>query len=303
MERVRNQIGYEKAFKQGLTGNGIGIGVLDSGVFLHEDLKDRVKGFKDFLYNQKMPYDDLGHGTHVCGIVAGSGRVSRGKYQGIAPGCNLYVGKVLDKSGNGELSILMEGLEWLLDNKDNFNLRLINVSVGTKQESENSKTIDLHEHENKEKRIMEISDKICESGIILVTAAGNFGPTPRSISLLGQSPKTIAVGCHDGDFRVKGKKMCEEYSGRGPSAWGIKKPDIVAPGTEIISCSRGKGYVAKSGTSMAAPIISGALALAMEKYSGLDNEVLKRKLLYSAKDLGESYTKQGWGMIDLKKLL
>ncbi len=303
VERVRDQIGYERAFKQRLTGNGIGIGVLDSGVFLHEDLKDRVKGFKDFLYQRNRPYDDLGHGTHVCGIIAGSGRMSKGKYQGIASGCNLYVGKVLDKYGNGELSILLEGLEWLLDNKDKFNLRLINVSVGTKQERKNSGLEDMQEIEEKERRIMEISDKISESGIILVTAAGNFGPAPRSISLLGQSPKTIAVGCHDGEFRVNGKKMCEEYSGRGPSSFGIKKPDIVAPGTEIISCSRGRGYMAKSGTSMAAPIVTGALALAMEKYFNMNNDILKRRLFYSAKDLGESYTKQGWGMVDLKKLL
>ncbi len=296
MERVRNQIGYQEAVKQGLTGYGIGIGVLDSGIFLHPDFDYRVRGFRDFVYGKKGPYDDLGHGTHVCGILAGNGNLSGGKYMGMAPKADLYVGKVLDKQGNGDIDILLQGLEWLLENKNLFHLKLINVSVGTKSQEEDE------QWKEKEKRIEEMEEKIYRAGILLVAAAGNFGPKPKSLSLLGEDEDTISVGCHDGAFRLPGRRMCEDYSGRGPSKYVMKKPDIVAPGTEIVSCGK-RTYVKKSGTSMSTPIITGALALAMEKYPDKSPEEVKRKLIYSARDLGEAFTKQGWGMLDLRRLL
>lgn len=296
MERVKKQIGYEEVLRQGLTGKGIGIGVLDSGVILHPDFEYRIRGFRDFVYGKDGPYDDLGHGTHVCGILAGSGRLSKGRYMGMAPKADLYVGKVLDRQGNGDIDILLEGLNWLLDNRERFGIRLINVSVGTKSQREDEKW------REKEEKIAEIEEKIFKAGILLVAAAGNFGPKPRSLSLLGEDEETISVGCHDGAYKLPGKRMCEDYSGRGPSRYVMKKPDIVAPGTEIISCGK-KSYVRKSGTSMSTPIITGALALAMEKYPQKSPEEIKRKLMLSARDLGEPFTKQGWGMIDMKKLL
>lgn len=296
MERVRKQLGYEEVLRQGLTGKGIGIGVLDSGAFLHPDFDYRIRGFQDFVYGKRGPYDDLGHGTHVCGILAGSGRLSRGRYMGMAPKAQLYVGKVLDKQGNGDIDILLEGLRWLLDNKERFHLRLINVSVGTKRQKHDEKW------KEKEEKIESIEKEIYNAGILLVTAAGNFGPKPQSLSLLGEAEDSISVGCHDGEYKLPGKKMCENYSGRGPSRYVMKKPDVVAPGTEIISCST-KTYIRKSGTSMSTPIITGALALAMEKFPEKSPEEIKRKLILSARDLGEPFTKQGWGMIDLKKLL
>lgn len=296
MERVRKQIGYEEVERQGLTGKGIGIGVLDSGVFLHPDFDYRVRGFRDFVYGKKAPYDDLGHGTHVCGILAGNGKLSRGRYMGMAPKADLYVGKVLDKQGNGDINILLEGLKWLLENKDYFHLKLINVSVGTRNQKDDKNW------KKKEESIEELEKEIYKAGILLVTAAGNFGPKPKTLSLLGEDEDTISVGCHDGAYRLPGKKMCEDYSGRGPSKYVMKKPDIVAPGTEIISCGM-RTYIRKSGTSMSTPIITGALALAMEKYPDKSPEEIKRKLIYSAKDLGEPFTKQGWGMVNLKKML
>lgn len=215
---------------------------------------------------------------------------------GMAPKAQLYVGKVLDKQGNGDIDILLEGLRWLLDNKERFHLRLINVSVGTKHQKHDEKW------KEKEEKIESIEKEIYNAGILLVTAAGNFGPKPQSLSLLGEAEDSISVGCHDGEYKLPGKKMCENYSGRGPSRYVMKKPDVVAPGTEIISCST-KTYIRKSGTSMSTPIITGALALAMEKFPEKSPEEIKRKLILSARDLGEPFTKQGWGMIDLKKLL
>ena len=75
--------------------------LLDSGIFPHEDLKDQIRAFRDFTNKYQLPYDETGHGTHVCGILAGNGRVLHGKYKGMAPCCDLYVGKILNKRGEG----------------------------------------------------------------------------------------------------------------------------------------------------------------------------------------------------------
>ncbi len=114
----------------------------------------------------------------------------------------------------------------------------------------------------------------------------------------------ITVGCHEGGYFGNRRGLCENYSGRGDANDSIRKPDIVAPGTDIMSCNnRGNGYVKKSGTSMATPIVSGAAALLLQKYPYMNNEQVKRKMVYSAVDLGDFWNKQGWGMLDIQSLL
>ena len=295
MDRVRKQIGCEKVYLRGLTGKGIGIGVLDSGVSRHPDLKKCVYRFKDFVYERSEIYDDSGHGTFVCGVLSGDGTLSEGKYRGIAPDARLYVGKVLQKDGDGDYENLVKGLEWLLENKERFQLRLINISAGSKQ-----KDID-EQVAIKLKRVNDLIQKAYDSNILVVTAAGNSGPQIGSVSDIGAASSSICVGCHDGNYKFPNTVMCEEYSGRGPSNYVLKKPDIVAPGTTIVSCGI-NGYCTKSGTSMATPIVTGALALAYEKFPGKSAKDMKHKLIYSADDLGEPWNKQGWGMINVEKL-
>ncbi len=117
----------------------------------------------------------------------------------------------------------------------------------------------------------------------------------------------MCIGCHDGDFIPQRSIKCETYSGRGPGVFEIKKPDLVAPGTEIVSCNthfylkNGKyrnAYVTKSGTSMATPIVSGCAALFYEKFASKSNDDLKNKMLHTAANLHEQWTKQGWGMLN-----
>ena len=131
MNRVRKQIHYSRAEKEQLTGYHIGVGVLDSGIFPHEDLKDQIRAFRDFTNKYQLPYDETGHGTHVCGILAGNGRVLHGKYKGMAPCCDLYVGKILNKRGEGSLKTLLRGLQWLLSIAESCNIRVINISVSS----------------------------------------------------------------------------------------------------------------------------------------------------------------------------
>ena len=299
MHRVREQIGCEQL---SWDGSRITIAVLDTGIADHPDFKDRILDFYDFIYDREMPYDDSGHGTHVCGIAGGSGLLSAGRYKGIAPGAGLVVGKVLDRNGDGAVDAMVSAIDWVMEIKEENNIRILNVSVGVGQLINGEKADKL---KNK-------LEEAWKRGLLVVCAAGNSGPACDSLSTIGKSPMLITVGCHDGEYFKEKENRCSSYSARGPMAGKIRKPDIVAPGTEIISCNgkyikkRGNfynAYISKSGTSMATPVISGALALLLQKHPEYDNETAKRKLLYSAKDLKEPWYQQGWGMVNVAGLL
>lgn len=299
MDRVRKQLHMDAVYQMGLTGKNVNVCVLDTGVFYHKDFDDRLLEFIDFTgKNRNRCYDDSGHGTHVCGILAGSGRASGGKYQGIAPGAGLVVGKILNRNGKGQIQDLFRGLEWILENHRKYGIQILNISIGIPEKD------DSEESREKRKMLRFYMNQLCKAGILVVTAAGNLGPARSSLSILGESTQTICVGCHDGNLYFPNSKKCEIYSGRGPSIYSMRKPDVVAPGTEIISCSNRNymGYVRKSGTSMACPIVSGLAALLIEKYPMMSLDHLMSKLRRGAIDLGEPWTKQGYGMIDGEKL-
>ncbi len=294
MQRVRELIHIDAAETQRLTGHGIGVGVLDSGVTLHEDLTGRITAFRDFTSSRiRKPEDETGHGTHVCGIIAGNGSCSRGRYRGIAPECHLCVGRILNQRGEGDIATLIRGLEWLLSIAKKQNLKVINISVSSFYFSKELEKVKLYD----------LFRQAYEENILIVTAAGNSGPMERTLSKLGDSPYVLCVGCHEGKQSNLFKKRCQDCSGRGPGTLVYRKPDIVAPGTDIMSCYRWQQYVKKSGTSMATPMISGAIALAYEKNPHMTTEEMKRKLIYATDDLGENYLVQGFGMINLRKLL
>lgn len=294
MFRVREQIGYHKALTMGLSGTNIGIGVLDSGVFLHTDLNGRIARFHDVIGFKQRCYDDYGHGTHICGILAGDGKASDGRYRGMAPGSRLFVAKVLDANGNGRLQDMITGMEWLLRIAKQENIRLINISVSS---------VDFHKKED-EYKLFQLFHEAYENNILVIVAAGNKGPKKYSISKLGDTPDTICVGCHDGALYANNPFSCERHSGKGPGERVYMKPDLVAPGTNIVSCKNEQNqYTSKSGTSMAAPIVTGSLALLLEYKPYFNANDVKRKLLHSLDDIGENYLKQGFGKLNVSKLL
>lgn len=280
----------------GLTGKGIGVAVLDTGCFPHEDFDHRIAIFGDMLQRSNVrPYDDNGHGTHVCGIIGGSGEASGGTFRGIAPGCHLIPVKVLDRRGNGYASDVLAGLRWIREHQEQYNIRIVNISVGSfsrRNMGENSALV------------RGVNDA-WDAGLVVVVAAGNMGPRDGTITTPGISRKVITVGCSDDhkEVDVMGNRMVD-YSGRGPTSSCVCKPDVVAPGASITSCSGKPGcYTQKSGTSMATPLVSGALALLLEKYPELSNRDVKLKLRERAVDIGLPRNQQGWGMVDVEELL
>lgn len=303
MDRVREQLHMDAVYKMGLTGKNVNVCVLDTGIFPHADFENRLLEFIDFTDNAGRNYkggcyDNSGHGTHVCGILAGSGRASDGRYQGIAPKAGLIAGKILDHRGKGNIEDLFEAMEWILKNKDRYGIRIVNISIGIPEKS------DFVENMEKRTLLRSYMEELYFQGILVVTAAGNFGPAKNSLSILGESTSTICVGCHDGNAYFRKSKKCENYSGRGPSVFSLRKPDVVAPGTEIVSCSNKNafGYVKKSGTSMACPIVSGLAALLIEKYPCMGIDGLMNRVRRGTFDLGEAWTKQGYGMIDGERI-
>lgn len=302
MDRVRKQLGLREDWtKTGVP--PVTIAVLDSGISKHPDLKESILAFRDFSVGGATkarrsildPYDEYGHGTHVCGILCGSGVLSAGRFRGICPGAMLVVGKVLDREGEGSAEQMLEAMEWILKVREQYDVRLLNVSVG----------ISGLKDKEKKRRLQRMMEKLSGEGILPVCAAGNKGPMPGTASFLGEGERTICVGCHDGAYFRGNPNRCEGYSGRGAVTDVPRKPDLVAPGTRIWSCAKRRvagaeryGYEAKSGTSMATPIVTGCLARVLTRWPGLSARGLRRLALATAKDLGEPWNKQGFGMID-----
>lgn len=302
MNRVRNQVNCNDNIQRSIITDQITVAILDTGVGRHPDFGDRVVAFADFVNGRQSGYDDSGHGTHVAGCVGGNGYASHGVYKGMAPSCRLCIGKVLDQNGEGCIESMRRGLTWVLENQARYRIRVLNVSLGIGTSGEVERMGEL----------VELLDKAWELGIVVVCAAGNNGPQEGTISPLGCSRKVITVGCHEGGYFGARKDLCENFSGRGSRSVLYRKPDVVAPGTDIVSCNvswkgnRSNGYrnayIKKSGTSMATPIVSGAAALCLQKFPQMNNEEVKRKMIYSAHDMGDDWNKQGWGMLDVEKM-
>ncbi len=275
----------EKSF---YTGKGIGVCILDTGIYEHIDFTGRIWAFYDFLAFKRRPYDDNGHGTHVAGLVAGDGTASMGKYRGAAPGCGIISLKVLDRYGTGSQDDVLRALRWIRENRQQYRIRVVNISVGTNCNSKRNHA-----------RLLESVEQLWDEGVVVVTAAGNQGPRPGSITAPGSSKKVITVGSSD---LLEGRSA---ISGRGPTAECVCKPDIVAPGNKIMSCVPGKpySYGVKSGTSMSTPLVTGAIACALEKNPALTNTDIKTMLMNSAEDMGLPQNLQGWGKFNRRKFL
>lgn len=233
-------------------------------------------------------------GTHVAGIIAGNGYSSRGKYTGIAPESNILAIKALNNEGSGNTSTIIKAISYVVENKEKYNTKILNLSIGSPTNNPC----------NKDPLCRAVTEAV-DNGITVVVAAGNSGPNERTILSPGINPHVITVGAVDDKRTIDPTDdTIANFSSRGPTNEGLLKPDIVAPGVNINSLSNTKldGYSALSGTSMASPFISGTVALLLNKYGDLEPKEIKKKLLNSCINIGDSRDAQGAGMLSLKLL-
>ena len=234
------------------------------------------------------------HGTHVSGIIAGNGFSSKGKYMGIAPDSNIIGVKVLRDDGSGNISDVIAGIQWVVNNKEKYNIKVLTLSLGTKPKNK---------YENDP--LCQAVDAAVASGITVTVAAGNSGPNPSTITSPAISPNVITVGaCDDRKASRPGNITIADFSSAGPTQDGFKKPDILAPGIGINSlANKSSEYKELSGTSMAAPVVAGCAALLYEKNPQMTPLEIKRIIMDNADNLGLDPNKQGAGLLNIKKII
>lgn len=296
LDVARKSIDAPFPHSRGYQGEGITVAVIDTGVSPHVDLikpDNRIIGFIDIINDRDFPYDDNGHGTHIAGIIGGNGYASRGKLMGVAPKSNVLAIKALDENGSGTTSNILEAIDYAINTKEEYNTRIINLSIGTPS------TIP-----SRFDPLSRAVKRAVKSGLTVVVAAGNSGPEVGTILSPGISEYALTVGAVDDKRTIDTKDdTLAPFSSRGPTKDGRVKPDILAPGVNINSLSNQKmdGYHALSGTSMATPLVSGSVALLLNKENSLKPIEVKEKLMESSIDLKTEET-DGIGVLNLKKL-
>jgi serine protease AprX len=316
-----------------LDGTGVGIAVLDSGIyaqhkaFLGRNGKSRVIYSQDFTGEGRTD-DPYGHGTHVAGLAAGNGQIADGAYTGIAPNANIINLRVLDSDGVGTTSALLRALNWVLVNHAAYNVEVVNMSLGTP-------AVESY-----------MNDPVCRAvralvnaGVVVVAAAGNDGKDSQGRKIYGEihspgdEPSALTVGASNTfGTDTRADDTVATFSSRGPTRgywtdfFGVRhydnliKPDLVAPGNKLVSAeSAGNqivqgnpalddnvsaspdcGMMTLSGTSMSAPVAAGAAALMLQANQVLTPNLVKVLLMYTAQQLkGFNAFEQGAGQINV----
>jgi serine protease AprX len=312
-KKIAGSLGYD--------GSGIGVAIIDSGVAnWHDDLAPRtVVHFADFVTNLLAPHDDYGHGTHVAGVIAGNGYDSGGARRGVAPGAQLVVLKVLDEAGDGHISDVIAAIDYAIEHRKRFNIRVINLSVSA----------GVHESYLTDPLTL-AAKRAVDAGIVVVTAAGNLGRSAKGgvqyggITSPGNAPWVLTVGAIDQHKTVsRGDDTIAPFSSRGPTSIDEEvKPDIVAPGVGVESLADPSStifkenphariagsvdtvaapYISLTGTSMAAPAVAGTVALMLEANPGLTPNLVKAILQYTAERRSRyDVVSQGGGFLNAR---
>jgi uncharacterized repeat protein (TIGR01451 family) len=279
----------------GLTGSGSTVGIMDTGVdWQHPALLLQYRGYKPdglsvhegnwfcatdegYLY----PGDGYGHGTHVAGTAVGR-QDADGVAIGVAPGAQWIAAKALSDAGYGYDSWIHAAFEWLLAPAGDPALApdVVNGSWGSSISANETFRPDMQ--------------ALRAAGIVPIFSAGNNGPEPSTVGSPGSYPEAIAIGATDDLDRVT------SFSSRGPSPWGEIKPEVSAPGAQIRSSLPGGTYGVANGTSMAAPHVTGLVALLLQADPTLSVDEVETILTSTALPLGDPIPNNdtGWGRID-----
>jgi serine protease AprX len=293
-------------------GQGVTVAVVDSGISSHADFQS-PNGVSRVIASTNQTSeananDGYGHGTHVAGIIGGNGILSNGMYSGVAPAVNLINVKVSNQQGMATASDLIDGLQWINANRATYNIRVVNISLNsTVAESYHTSPLDA---------AVEI---LWFNGIVVVVSAGNNGTGSEPVTLFppANDPFVITVGAaEDKGTAALSDDTIASFSAYGSTEDGFAKPDLVAPGRHVVSVLAGTGtqaylnhpahrvnnnYFRMSGTSMSAPVVSGAVALLLLDEWNLNPDQVKYRLMTTANQNWASYNaaKAGAGYLDI----
>jgi serine protease AprX len=287
----------DDAWRNGVTGQGVTVAVVDTGIAEVPDLAGRVVQIAEGLgpprpcknLSGELNCDDAyGHGTFVAGVIAGNGASSGGRWKGVAPGARVLSVKIAGANGAADVSNVLAAIQWVVSFKDVYGIRVLNLSLGT--DSAQTYRTDPFNY---------AVQRAWEAGIAVVVSASNLGPGPGTISKPGDDPWVITVGATDDrGTRTLSDDYLPDFTARGPTAADLlPKPDIVAPGSHIISL-RAPGstvdtayptyvdgsYRRGSGTSMATGVVSGAAALLLQRNPTATPNRVKYALTATARD-------------------
>ncbi|HWI43246.1 MAG TPA: S8 family serine peptidase [Nocardioides sp.] len=298
--------GAPSAWTRDLDGRGVGVAVVDTGISNTGDLAGKVIDGFDFSGEASHTTDSFGHGTFVAGLIAGSGAASGGAVKGVAPGVKLVSLKVAGADGSSDVVRVISAIQWAVNHASQDNIRVLNLSLGT--DSKQSWHIDP---------LNAAVEGAWRAGMVVTVAAGNSGEA--GISKPGDDPYVVTVGStHDATTVSTADDTLAIFSSRGPTADGVAKPDVVAPGAHVVA-TRAAGstidttfpaarvdpvYFKGSGTSFSAPQVAGAAALLVQQRPELTNNQVKGLLTATATPLpGVPATGQGSGALNIAAAL
>ena len=286
-----------KAWSQGVTGAGVTVALIDTGVNTNGDLAGQVVHAEDFTPEQNN-LDTYGHGTFVAGLIDGTGAASGGAIKGVAPAAKLVSLKIAGADGTTDVLQVLAALEWIVDYKDVYGIRIVNMSLGfDASQSYMVNPLDF------------AVERVWSDGIVVVAAAGNGNNVPGSITSPGDDPRVITVGSsNDKTTLALVDDKFATFSSVGPTVDGYTKPDVVAPGRSVIS-SRSPGstidttypdsevgdvYAKGSGTSFSAAEVSGVAALVLQRTPFLTPDQVKRRIVGTTRVIGGSTAPSWW---------
>jgi serine protease AprX len=288
-------VGADVVWEAGVTGEGVTVAIVDTGLSNHPGLLNKVNGVRlnriaawvDFVEDSKSPRDPHGHGTHIAGIIANGQQGPDGDWNGVAPGVRLVGVRVLDENGYSDYEKVIDGIQWVVEHKDEYNIQVMNLSLVSNVEVPYwADPLNL--------AVMEA----WASGITVVVAAGNGGSGAMTIGVPGNNPYVITVGAFTDNHSPDnwGDDYLAPFSAAGPTLDAFTKPDVLAPGAHMVSTMEKHStlenehpesqlphkYFTMAGTSQSSAVVSGIAALTLAANPDLTPDEVKYRLMVTA---------------------
>ena len=311
----RHEVGADRLAAEGIDGSGVTVALVDTGIAPVSDLAGRVVNVADPVTG--MPgldcvnfsgesgcNDSYGHGTFIAGLIAGSGADSYGAYGGVARGARLVSIKIAGRDGSADVSKVLAAIQWVVSFKDTYGIRVLNLSLGTDSRAD-------YRHDPLNFAV----ERAWTSGIAVIVSAGNRGPSAGTISKPADDPLVVTVGAvDDRETWSTSDDTLPNFASRGPTAQGLAKPDIAAPGGHVVSLRSpgshveeiapggplsGSPYRRGSGTSQSAGVVSGVAALLLQAHPTWTPDQIKAALIATAQTpLARDPAGVGAGVVD-----